>query len=290
MSDTVIGTAILRDCFCLAQQHDELSDTFKEAMKTHQDFSYLAGLYRGDGGKAIQLLGELKTRWPDRKIDEHLEAKLTFVLGWLTQLAAQRRVNPETSLEKPETLAERSLRQDTFFVRERMMLRAKAPRPKGKGSAEEITALFHVLLMRALIALHTIRPDKPGRGRYTSVHAWLEGLFELHQSFGPEAERYTSALTRPDADEAQTYVGNGHFYRADEPVLVLVRLIQEGGQASPGQIAAALDQEAESQYAAAVQLSLRYLLSAHRFFVGKSDLIELLVELDLAPAGAEHAR
>lgn len=290
MSDTVIGTAILRDCFSLAQQHDELSDTFKEAMQTHQDFAYLAGLYHGDGGKAIRLLSDLRTRWSSRKIDEHLEEKLAFVLGWLTQLAAQRRVNPETSLEEPETLAERSLRQDTFFVRERMVLRAKAPRPKGPGSAEEIAELFHVLLMRSLVALHTIRPDQPGRGRYTSVHAWLEGLFELHQSFGPEAERYASALARPDADKAQAYVGNEHFYRTGEPILALARLIQEGGQASPGQVAAALSQKAESQYAAAVQLSLRYLLSAHRFFVGELDLIGLHKELDLEPTGAEHAR
>jgi hypothetical protein len=129
---------------------------------------------------------------------------------------------------------------------------------------------FQTLLRRALIAMHTIKPDPE------HIHDWLERLLDGLQTFPKSLHQYAELNAEWDPDKVRKYLVEKRFYGRDDVLIRLARDVQRGATVAPQQVVEACEAtgRSHSRYARALAKAIDYLVAAGELFDGRIDLDE----------------
>jgi len=297
VSENITHTGILDDCFRLMLASEEICDAFKQSVREKKDFARLGGITRSGDRFTVQLLTEFRDRWEGRSPDDNLEAKLGFVLGWLTHGAADRQMKPffrEAEPDRTQSPSDCSVYHDALVFREVFALGKESPYsvatfdrnvsalPAAKGlDVSDVEDFFQALLQRALIGLHTFIPDRD------DIEAWLDKLAKLRQQFDVDLERYAKAVAEPDPQKVQRFIVEMNFYDREDSIILAARKIQRGESVSSADVVTAVEADAGSHYGQAIQMGYGYLKAASDFFTSDSDPEDLRNQLDIGKPGRD---
>jgi len=292
MSDHIAHIGICDDAFRLASLHPEISPYLKELMAEHRDLAHLGSITRFADKWSVDLLlwtGEQR-RGPAESRDPNTDAKTAFEMGALTHRAADRLTKPITRCWKGDDTGgdanTSKIMQDLLVLREvfghgegehagafaRPLLTAFNTR-----EAAPLESAFRALLTRALIAMHTIKPDPD------HIHEWLDALIHAVQNY-PKSLAYYAELDQTwDPGMVKQYLTDLHFYDRDDRLIRLARAIQHGRTVDPAEVAEAhaADTPGPSRYARALSRALDYLIAAGQIIEGRLDRSAAQQALDI---------
>lgn len=284
MSENITHTAVTDDCARIALHAPDLSPAFKLALGEHLDIARLGGITRSGDQFTVDLLAHFRDAWPQRGGEQRLQQKLAFVLGWLCHRAADRQMKPvfrATDPNCPRKPTDCSVYHDVFLFRE--VYAGGANDPYSPDFLDllppELEQLFHVLLQRALLAMHTFIPAGD------DAEGWLDAVIERRQRFSVDIARYAEALARPDPDKVRRFITGVNFYDAGDPLIRLARSIQNGEPAGVGLGEALSAAAGGSQYARALRRGFLYLSTASGFFERRLSEAEARERLDIGKPG-----
>ncbi len=301
MSDHIAHLGICDDTFRLALLHPQVPPTFKQLMTAHRDVAHLGAVTRSADIWSAEVIDwarrQLAGSGGDEAVGEQdplAQQKLAFVLGALTHRSADRLTKPITrcwgsgdDLGKAGGDANESkVMQDIFVFREVYGCGAgphadpfteatlKPSVTEGQAALEET---FRVLLRRALIAMHTLKPD------WDDIHNWLTALLKGLQTFPKGLDQYAQLAAEWDQAKVKKYLIDKHFYCREDPVIRLARDIQHGSTVTPEAACSALadTDRTHSRYARALAKAMEYLLAAGELFEGEIDVEEAKRRFDV---------
>jgi hypothetical protein len=132
----------------------------------------------------------------------------------------------------------------------------------GQALEEFVSALFQ----RALLASHTLAPDKD------DLDGWLDNLIARVQPLYVNVRTYVRVFADPDPDKMRAYGIEDAFYFEEDPAIRVARSAQAGQDIRVPELAAALDEDANtSGYAKAVCRGLQRLRQASAFWRGECE-------------------
>jgi hypothetical protein len=295
MSENITHTAVTDDCARLALHSARICDAFKHCLREHLSVARLGGVTRAGDTYTADLLGKFREEWPDGAPEGMLPKKLAYVLGWLTHRAADRQMKPIWRSMPDETASptDCSVYHDVFVLRTVYAGGTKGPYspqavhevpdpPAGAEdiSVQEVENLLRAIWQRALVGLHTFKPD------HSDAEGWIERLIEARQEWRVDITRYARAFADPDPDKVRRYIEEINFYDPDEPLIRLARSLQ-AGEADPSvDLDQALRPDAvESKYGLALRRGFGYLDAASSFFQRDIADAELRERLDIGKSG-----
>ena len=297
MSENIVHTAILDDCFRLMEASNEICAAFKETGRAQRDFARLGSITRWGDRFTFSLLEDFRARWADRSADDRLEPKLAFVLGWLCHRAADRQMKPVFREAEPDRTAKPSdcsIYHEAFIFHEVFQSGTENPYHAAifERGLEALPASAHidpvaaeellrVLMQRALIEMHTFIPDPD------DIEGWFEKLFARQQNFYVDLERYAAAVANPDPDKVRRFITEVNFYDRAEPIIEVARSIQHTQQGDWATVKQAVQAEANSHYAQALKMGYGYLKAASDFFSGDMAVGTLREQLDIGKKGRD---
>ncbi|GAB4458954.1 MAG: hypothetical protein OHK0029_20930 [Armatimonadaceae bacterium] len=297
MSENITHTALFDDGFRLMAASPEICDAFKTFNEDQRRFGRLGGITRHGDFSTVKLLTLYREKWEARTPEDRLEAKLAFVLGWLTHRAADRQMKPvfrEAEPNRDYSPSHCSIYHDAFVFHEIYAGGKTGPyHPAMFDSKLEslpisqvldvpaVEEMFQTLMQRALLELHTFIPDDD------NIDGWLDRLFKLRQKFSVDRERYAQAIAQPNPEWYQRFIVEMNFYDRDEPILRTARAIQHGESVAPEEVAAAVAAPAKSHYAQALQMGYIYIRAASDFFVSDMTPDELNRQFKIGELGRD---
>jgi hypothetical protein len=297
MSENITHTAVVDDCLRLMLASESICSPFKTAAQQHLPMAQLGCMTRAGDRCNPGLLDNFRTRWSQRKPDDHLEAKLAFVLGWLCHRAADRQMKPvfrrfHPPEQRQESPTECSIYHDAYLFR---TIYANGQEPPyypamfgdqfrilhEKIDVENVQKLARILLRRALIEMHTLIPDTE------NPEKWIDQLLTRRQEFYVNLERYDRAITHPDPEKVKLYITDDNFYDPDEAIIASARKLQHGLHIAPADIKSALESKPHSHYGTALHTGMRYLCGASDFFSSEMTVDRLHTILDIGKPGRD---
>jgi hypothetical protein len=297
VSEKITHTIVMDDSFRLMIAAQRLCPALLESAETCWDLARLGSGTRAADRHSVRLLTRIRDRWQSREPEDHLEAKLAFVMGWLCHRAADRQMKPIFRSLNPgskESPTECSVYHDAFLFRERYLHDAEhlytratfetdlASLPAaGAVDIGAVRELFHTLMQQALIEIHTFDPDEE------HIEAWIDGLSGLQQRFYVDVDRYARAVAAPDPEKVQRYIVDVDFYDRGEPIISAAHVLQRGEALAAEDVREAIDQDTHSHYAHALFIACHYLAAASRFFEHEIDAEELGTLLDIGRTGRD---
>ncbi|MCC5828868.1 MAG: hypothetical protein JJU36_05415 [Phycisphaeraceae bacterium] len=296
MSDHIAHLAICDDVFRLSMPHPEIHPTFKVLMAEFRDDAHMGSVTRTAdlwSAQVIQWAGE-QARLPEGQRDPLTMRKLAFVLGSLTHRSADRLTKPITkcwqgdddSGRQEDEANESKIMQDIMAFREIYgggsgpnadpFTAATLATPVSDGQAK-LEEYFRVLLRRALIAMHTIKPD------HHNIQPWLDAFFKGMQTFPKRLEQYARLAAQWDQAKVNKYLIGKRFYDREDELIRIARSIQHGSVIQPERIVAAVKacDQSQSRYARALAKAVEYLLAAGELYDGRLDLEEAQLRFDV---------
>lgn len=296
MSENIVHTGILDDCFRLMANSDEICESFKEAAVAHRDFARLGTITRWGDRFTVDLLSTFRERWASRSDDDQLDVKLAFVLGWPCHRATDRQMKPvfrEAEPNRTQKPSECSIYHEAFVFHEVFQSGRQNPYheatfersleslPAAAIDVEATEELLRVIMQRALIEMHTFIPDAE------DIEGWFERLFARQQRFYVDLERYAAAITDPDPAKVKRFITDVNFYGREDPIIAGARAIQCGEAIEASAIVDMTRAPAASHYGRALQLGFTYLLAASDYFIGAIDRQRLYERLDIGKLGRD---
>ncbi|MFO8006767.1 MAG: hypothetical protein R6V05_03435 [Candidatus Brocadiia bacterium] len=278
MSENITHTAVVDDCRRLALSWPAICAPFKEALRHHHDTTRLGGLTRWGDRFTVELLGRYAETWEKGDGKERAGARLAFVLGWLCHRAADRQMKPVFRAADPdceESPTDCSIYHDVFLFLEVYGSGAEEPYSPatleapleslsaGDVRAADVEELLRAVLQRALLGLHTLKPDA------RDIEGWLDGLLDLRQEYRVSIPRYAKALAEPDAGKVRRFIEEVNFYDPADPLIRLARSIQRNGPADVPMEEALEAAGGGSHYARALRRGCRYLQTGSEYFTGR---------------------
>ncbi len=302
MSDHIAHLGICDDTFRLALVHPRIHPTFKELMTAHRDVAHLGSVTRSADMWSADVIDWARRQLQDgnaageaaKEADPLARQKLAFVLGSLTHRAADRLTKPITRCwgsgddlgEAGGDANESKILQDIFIFREVYgsgtgqladpFTEATLKPTVSEGQAA-LEGTFRVLLRRALIAMHTLRPD------WDDIHNWLTALLKGLQTFPKSLDQYARLAAEWDQAKVKKYLIDKNFYRREDPAILAARHIQHGSTVTAEQVLEALGatDRTHSRYARALAKATDYLLAAGELFDGRIDVEQAKERFDV---------
>jgi hypothetical protein len=282
MSENITHTAVVGDCARLTQLSETICDEFKDAFKNHLEIARLGGVSTGGGFFIPELLTKYREAWPSREPDRLLPQSLAFVLGWICHRAADLQMKPlfnELDGDCGRFPTDCSIYHDVFLFRE---IYAAGKRPpyspatletdmKSLSGAQkipvaEIEEIFHALLQRSLISMHTIMPD------LGNAEDWIPKLIRHRQKFGGVLKRYAEALANPDPEKFNRFVVEPNFYDKNDPIIQQARSGKCSAETNAG--------TNQSLYAQILARGMGYLQAASDYFSSQIEEDDLRDKLE----------
>jgi hypothetical protein len=147
--------------------------------------------------------------------------------------------------------------------------------PRGNLPPAELEDLLRAILQRALIGLHTFRPDAD------HIEDWIDGLLGLGQQFRVNVARYAEALAEPDPEKVRRFIEEPNFYDPADPVIALARSIQKGQPLQTPVTDALAASTQGSHYSRALVRACNYLAVASDYFQGHISEQDCRTRLDI---------
>jgi hypothetical protein len=295
MSDHIAHIGICDDTFRLAKLHPEIDPRLAELMDEQRDIAHLGSITRFADKWSVDLLAWAGQEYdkPEAPRDPNLGAKIAFELGALTHRAADRLTKPITRCWKGDDTGgdanTSKIMQDLLVLRE-VFGHGEGPHagPFAKPiltafndeQGQPLEAAFRALLTRALIGMHTIKPDP------AHIHEWLDALLDAVQTYPKSLAYYAELDAAWDPATVKQYLTNKHFYDRDDELIRLARAIQHGQTVTAQQVTEAkaatpYDVPGPSRYARALSRALDYLAAAGRIVRGELSRDEANAALDI---------
>lgn len=298
MSEHIVHTGVLEDSFAIAPYLSRIPADFAQVMEKHLGFARLGCTTVAGDQFTFRLLEEFRSRWPDR--DDVLEAKLAFVLGWVSHRACDRQMKPiwniaeitgrgsdanpkisptECSVYHEGALYNLYYKDDPTFrlaiFADRLAAFPGAELFDLKLAAAYVQSAFGMNLMN----IQTFSTEDGGQ-------TFFENVCIRAQKFYVDVARYAKAAGDPDPKLLKSYVTDIDWYDGDDAILRLAQKLRRGKTSSTEECEAALAAPASSHYGRAVQLSLRYILSAAAYFRDPAMTVDTLKDrLDIGKKG-----
>ncbi len=293
MSDHIAHLGICDDVFRLARVHPDIDPLFKRLMDTHLEAAHMGSITRQADFWSVRIIDQLGQAHRDGEPDGRACEKLAFILGALTHRSADRHTKPITKCWAGVDASgggseanESKIIQDIFVFRE----------VYGQGKGEDagpfpheilhvptteaetrFEAYMRVLWQRALIGMHTFKPDTG------NIDTWLDAFFDGLQTFPKSLAQYAELNANWDPAKVKKYLTDKHFYdRADE-LIVQARTIQAGSTVKPEAVveAMAVTDKTRSRYARTLRRAMEYLLAAGDLYRGRIDPEAAKTALDI---------
>ncbi|MDX1931841.1 MAG: hypothetical protein SFU56_04480 [Capsulimonadales bacterium] len=138
--------------------------------------------------------------------------------------------------------------------------------PNETSSGQALESFVRSLFQRALLACHTLAPDR------NDFSGWLDRLIAQVQPLYLEIDLYTRVFQQPDPEKIAAFEVETSFYRRDDPAIVCARAIAAGATPSQEEIDAAVASSANaSGYGQAVALGVRTLRAASEYRRGERE-------------------
>ncbi|MFW6030330.1 MAG: hypothetical protein ACOCRO_08765 [Halanaerobiales bacterium] len=298
MSEHIVHTAVLEDCFNIMFHSNNLNDLFKKIINEYREFAQLASITR-DGDKfTIKLLKKYKEKYSQDKDIGGAEAYLAYVFGWLTHRSADREMKPiwrGGNFETTQKPTECSVYHEAFIFNKyysELDLYQRALMDdllEGFSNSQAIKKdlfikLTRGVLKRVLIEMHTFIPPEDNAD---DIEDWLDLLFFKSQKFKEDLiYRYSEAIINPDPHKVKLYIEDNNFYDDKDKINKLaLKLRKDNNAITAEEIDEVLEDNPDSHYAKALQRACEYLLAANEFFLGAMDIEELKLSFDIGKPG-----
>ncbi|MBA3846838.1 MAG: hypothetical protein H0X45_09360 [Planctomycetes bacterium] len=280
MSENIVHTAVVDDCRRLILHGTGVGEAVRDAWTRHHELSRLGGITRSGDTCIPRILDRARQAHPQGALSEPHASRVAFALGWLAHRATDRQMKIVFRQAEPgQRLSPSacSVYHDVTALREVYAMGAEPYRsgivspgldghPAAALANDAVIDLFHALLQRSLIELHTLKPDEH------DPESWIDALAKLRQRFRVELPRYAQALTHPDPELHQRFVVATRFYDAGDPLIALARALQHGTALPKVDLDQALAASANgSLYARAVARAYRSVSAADAFLRGTLD-------------------
>jgi len=309
MSDHIAHLAACDDVFRLAPLHAGMHPHLVKLMGTHREAAHMGSVTRYADKWSADVIDwtRQENAKPEGDRRPHTDDRLAFVLGSLTHRSADRHTKPITrcwgtgdddSGDAKSLANESKIIQDLFILKEvygeglpaaatDVDDAAAGPMAGALGQAllhvpsdeyqRQLETYFRVLLRRALIAMHTIRPDPD------HIHGWFDGFFDALQTYPKRIAQYAELAAAWDSDKVRKYLVETDFYDGEDALIVLTRRVQRGHRATPDDCAAAFDATTDnsSRWARLIKRALEYLEAASRLYAGELSVADAKTAFDV---------
>lgn len=286
MSENVINTALVEDCFHIMFASDKICEAFKEVGRDHLNFAQFGSIPSSGDQFAVSLLNKYRDNWESHKKvpveigfrsapavpKSQAESILAFVLGWLCHRAAE--------LQLKTGSAESNLYQDAFIFHRLYVNNNNTPIPYRTAlyeknienlpvstsiNSKDLAEWFHALQQRFFIEMHTFVPD------VDDIEGWFDRLDAKLRERTVHMDLYAEIVMNPDPDKVKQYVSDTDFYEDEDAIIQLAQSLRKGAQHSQAEIEAAYEAVPTSDYGRALKQGFGNLLYASDFFTGSMD-------------------
>jgi hypothetical protein len=299
VSDLLTHWAVFEDMRRLAALDPRMARELAAILQAERQFARLGAISRGGARFVPHVLSRARAEWPGVAAAggprrELLARRIAYALGGIAHFPADYILKPVMSrlagadwnqthhqmqqgtarAEALEAIQEISVYYDVKVFREvylagsedpfnRYLFADSAPEPV-RALEEFVTSLFQ----RALLAAHTLAPDK------ADFDGWLDNLIHQVQPLYLSVERYVAVFSSPDPEKTRRYGVETEFYRGDDPVVEAARAAQRGEKPAAAALEAAIREDANrGGYGKAVALGVRTLRQASDYWEHRSDAI-----------------
>lgn len=297
MSEHIVHTAILEDSIAICLGLSAMPEDFREVVRNHGRFAQLGCITVAGDQFSVRLLTEYREKWDGR--DESLEARLAFVLGWISHRACDRTMKPiwveppmkvgsdvdptlspsECSVYHEGYMYNRYYRKDPKFCYA-IFPEEMEKLPGMKFINRERAALYVQQSFGAnYLAIQTLPEQRQDQ-------EWFENLCMRAQKFYVDVNRYRKSAGDPDPDKEHGFLLDINWYNPEDVLVGLAEDLRWGRKTGTLTCDEAYAQEPSSYYGKALRLSIRYILAAAEFFHRKDMSPEELKErLDVGKPG-----
>ncbi|WP_020531274.1 hypothetical protein [Flexithrix dorotheae] len=275
MSEFITHIAVMEDCAHLAIISDKITTPFKKVLKNNIEAARLGSASRGNHVFSGPLLEKYRDAWDTRKPEDRLEEKLAFVLGWVAHRAADTYFKPRYKIiDKDRSKRPQDIRiYHDFITFDETYKKGTLPplSPSTMDShleshpaasavdTEMVEPLFGSMYQNAFIQLKTYNQKDEG------LETWFKKTFDAHQDYYVDIQRYAKGYAHPDPKKVKQFFEEPNFYNPKDPIIQLVRALQDGKKSDIDLEEAATLNE-QSQYAESLQKCYRFFKSASNLF------------------------
>jgi hypothetical protein len=294
VSEHITHTAICQDVQRLAAclGSERVPPAFDAIWAANEAESQLGGITRQADNFSVDIIGYHRdqAKLPEDQRDPQADAKLAFVLGALTHRSVDRHAKPifEYFKRQPDYpgFNQCTIYLDVHVLRE-VYGEDESLFPKGllhqheSPSREKLETLFHHVMRRSLVQLHTFKPQ--AKDGIDALQEWLGKFLAASQEFKISVEEYIQAASDPDPKLWQAYVVETKFYNPDAELIKLAASARKGEKPSAEAIldAAGRMGEKDGRYAMAMARALTYVQAAGRYWRGETGEQETREALDI---------
>lgn len=300
MSEHLVHSAVLRDSFRLVVSLPNTSKRLRHIIEQYQKFATLGCITVSGDSFSFRLLERYREK--ELKNDPYLDAKLAFVLGWVSHRACDRVMKPiwreaqfkgrGTDVDTAISPYECSIYQEAeayklFFNGEldyeyalfadRLQAFADTLDLQQEPAYKMVQCAYAMNLMN----IQTISEDQPVQKRFEEICMRL-------QKFYVDINRYSRAIETPDPGLHAEYVDNIHWYDPEDKIIMAAQQLRNNVQVDPTDIQSVLQFQPASYYGQALGLSVQYIMSADQYLQDKLlDMNWLKEKLDIGKLGPD---
>lgn len=296
MSEHLVHTAILRDSFLLLQQFSGASKRLYRIIEKYTPFAELGCITVAGDSFSFKLLEKYK----HTQGDAYLDAKIGFVLGWVSHRACDRIMKPiwreapfkgrGTDVDPNISPYECSIYHEAesyklYFSNEKeyeyALFGERIGRDFNELNLQQDVAyqLIQSTYATNLMSIQTIPENISTQKRFEEICMRL-------QKFYVDINRYTRAIQTPNPEDYDEYVKNINWYNAKDQIIEVTHLIRNNSPVESKCIQEALQTQPSSYYGKALTLSTQYILSADRYLEDEQLDVQWLKEkLDIGKLG-----
>lgn len=297
MSEHIVHTAVLEDSFAICQGLSELPEDFRKIMRDHARFAQLGSITVAGDTYSTRLLDEYKGKWNNR--DDNMQARLAFVLGWISHRACDRTMKP-LWVEPPMKIGsdvdpnispkECSIYHEGFIYNKYY---SNTPKFHYCIFPEDLQGLPGIGLINREIASSFVQQSfgtnymeiqtLPDDGE---DQAWFEEICKRAQKFYVDVMRYHRSAGNPDPDYTKEFLTDINWFDESDGIISLALDLRNGKNVLKKAYKDAMNEEPKCHYGIALRLSIKYIITALNY-INSADMTleELREQLDIGKLG-----
>lgn len=297
MSEHIVHTAVVEDSFAICLGLPDVSDDFRKVMTDHAKFAGLGSITVAGDAFSTRLLDEYRQKWNER--DDKMEARLAFVLGWISHRACDRTMKP-LWVEPPMKIGsdvdpnispkECSVYHEGFIYNKYY---SHVPEFHYCIFPEDLKDLPGIKLINHEIAGMFIQQSfgvnymaiqtLPNDGE---DQEWFEKICKQAQKFYVDMMRYHRSAGNPDPDYTKEFLTDINWFDESDAIVRLALDLRDGKKVSEQAYIDAMGEEPTCHYGKALHLSIKYIMAASNYFKNiDTSLNELREQLDIGKLG-----
>jgi hypothetical protein len=297
-----VHTGVVEDSVALMPYLKTIPEDFVKAIQSHLGFARLGCITVSGDKFSFRLLEEYKPLWKNR--DDLLEAKLSFVLGWISHRACDRQMKPiwnisEFTAGHRGSDADPSISPTEISVYHEATLYnlyyADCAPFRLAIFPDQLTSwpcadIFNLSVAAEFVensfAMNLMDNQTFSIPPQCTDQEFIENICLKAQKFYVDINRYARAARYPLPENKKGYVKDVNWYNQNDEIIKIIQFIRRGSVPNSADVEKAVNTKASCHYGQAVQLSLMYITSAADYFGDDKMSIDTLKErLDIGKKG-----